>query len=157
MSVHRLDGIYVSVFWYLLVGGAIIYILTIDMFTAMFALGFTLPASVGNVAAAAALVGLVGIIRLVGIFLRSIVIDLCNLVPAVKHLDPRLHKHIGVQHDIFLDGLLHSFHILLKSGLLDAAHGGRGSAEPGVSGHRIGVVKLSPAAAFACISLEIDI
>ena len=102
-------------------------------------------------------VDIAGIIRFVGIFFIRIVIDLCNLVPAVKHRDPRLHKHIGVQHDIFLDGLLHSFHILLKSGLLDAAHGGRGSAEPGVSGHRIGVVKLSPAAAFSCISLEIVI
>lgn len=61
-SGHILDGIYDAVFWYLLVGGAIVYILTIDMFTEMFELGFTLPASVGNVAAAAALVGLVGII-----------------------------------------------------------------------------------------------
>ena len=57
-SGHILDGIYDAVFWYLLVGGAIVYILTIDMFTEMFELGFTLPASVGNVAAAAALVGL---------------------------------------------------------------------------------------------------
>ena len=61
-SGHILDGIYDAVFWYLLVGGAIVYILTIDMFMEMFELGFTLPASVGNVAAAAALVGLVGII-----------------------------------------------------------------------------------------------
>lgn len=59
---HLADGIYDVVFWYLLVGGAIIYMLTVPMFTGMLGLGFTLSSGAGTTAAAAALIGLVGII-----------------------------------------------------------------------------------------------
>lgn len=61
-SGQVIDGIYDAVFWYLLVGGGIVYLLTMSMFTEMLGLSFTLPASAGTVAAAAALIGLVGII-----------------------------------------------------------------------------------------------
>lgn len=61
-SGHLADGIYDVVFWYMLVGGAIVYMLTMSMFTNMLGLGFTLPPAVGTVAAAAAAVGFVGIV-----------------------------------------------------------------------------------------------
>lgn len=56
------DAIYDAVFWYMLVGGGIIYLLTMSMFTEMLGISFTIPASVGTVAAALAVIGLVGII-----------------------------------------------------------------------------------------------
>ena len=61
-SGHLADGIYDVVFWYLLVGGAVIYMLTMSMFTDMLGLGFTLSPAVGQIAAAAAAVGFVGIV-----------------------------------------------------------------------------------------------
>ncbi len=56
------DGIYDVIFWYMLVGGAIVYMLTIEMVTSMLGLGFTLPAGVGTAAAVIAVIGLVGIV-----------------------------------------------------------------------------------------------
>lgn len=61
-SGHPADGIYDAVFWYLLVGGAVVYMLTLSMFTDMLGLGFTLPAPVGTASAIAALIGVVGIV-----------------------------------------------------------------------------------------------
>lgn len=61
-SGHLADGIYDAVFWYLLVGGAVVYMLTLSMFTEMLGLGFTLPPAAGAISGAAALIGLVGII-----------------------------------------------------------------------------------------------
>lgn len=61
-SGHLADGICDVVFWYLLVGGAVVYMLTVPVFTGMLELTFTLPATVGTIAAAAALIGLVGIV-----------------------------------------------------------------------------------------------
>lgn len=57
-----LDAIYDVVFWYLLVGGAIIYLLSMQMFADMVALSFTLPASVGTAGIIAAGIGAVGIV-----------------------------------------------------------------------------------------------
>lgn len=56
------DGIYDAVFWYMLVGGGIVYLLTMTMFTEMLGLSFTLPAAAGTVAAYAAGIGFVGIV-----------------------------------------------------------------------------------------------
>lgn len=56
------DGIYDAIFWYMLVGGGIIYLLTMPMFTEMLGLTFTLPAVAGTVAAYAAAIGFVGIV-----------------------------------------------------------------------------------------------
>lgn len=56
------DAVYDVVFWYLLVGGSIVYLLTMDMVTGMMNLGFTLPAPLGTAAAIAAVIGAVGII-----------------------------------------------------------------------------------------------
>lgn len=61
-SGHLADGIYDAVFWYLLVGGAVIYMLTMSMFTEMLGLGFTLPPAAGTISGVAALIGLVGIV-----------------------------------------------------------------------------------------------
>lgn len=57
-----LDAIYDVVFWYMLVGGGIVYLLSMQMFADMVALSFTLPAVVGNAGAIAAGIGAVGII-----------------------------------------------------------------------------------------------
>lgn len=57
-----IDGIYDAVFWYMLVGGGIIYLLTMSMFTDMLGLSFTLPAAAGTVAAVLAVIGLIGIV-----------------------------------------------------------------------------------------------
>ncbi len=56
------DAIFDAGFWYMLVGGGIIYLLTMSMVTEMLGLGFTLPGSVGNAAALVAIVGAVGIV-----------------------------------------------------------------------------------------------
>ena len=56
------DGIYDAIFWYMLVGGGIVYLLTMSMFTEMLGLTFTLPAVAGTVAAYAAAIGFVGIV-----------------------------------------------------------------------------------------------
>jgi V/A-type H+-transporting ATPase subunit I len=57
-----LDAIYDVVFWYMLVGGCIVLLLTVPMFTSMLTIQNTLPASVGNVAKIVALIGAVGIV-----------------------------------------------------------------------------------------------
>ena len=56
------DAIYDAVFWYMLVGGGIVYLLTMSMFTDMLGLSFTLPAAAGTVAAVLAVIGLIGIV-----------------------------------------------------------------------------------------------
>lgn len=55
------DALYDVVFWYLLVGGAIIYLLTTEMFTGMMGLTFILPQALGNVMAVFMIIGAVGI------------------------------------------------------------------------------------------------
>ena len=56
------DAIFDAGFWYMLVGGGIIYLLTMSMVTEMLGLSFTLPASVGSAAAIVAGIGAVGIV-----------------------------------------------------------------------------------------------
>lgn len=60
------DALYDVVFWYLLVGGGIVYLLTMDMVVNMLGLGFQLPATVGTVAAVCAGIGAVGIVLTAG-------------------------------------------------------------------------------------------
>ena len=67
-----LDAIYDVVFWYLLVGGLIIYMLSTPLVTSMLTLTFMLPAMVGNVGAILAVIGAVGIIATAGRSSRSI-------------------------------------------------------------------------------------
>ncbi len=57
-----LDAIYDCVFWYMLVGGCVVYLLSMDMITNMLAIEWLVPQSVANVAAIIAGVGAVGII-----------------------------------------------------------------------------------------------
>ena len=59
-------AIYDVVFWYLLVGGGVVYLLTMDMFINMAGLTFRLPPEVGTAAAVCAGVGAVGIILFAG-------------------------------------------------------------------------------------------
>ena len=61
-----LDALYDVVFWYMLVGGAILYLMTMPMFTGMLAMKTTLPAAVGKIAAVAAVIGAVGIVLTAG-------------------------------------------------------------------------------------------
>lgn len=56
------DGIYDAGFWYMLVGGAILYLLTMPMFTDMLGLTFVVPAPVGSVCGVLAIIGAVGIV-----------------------------------------------------------------------------------------------
>lgn len=58
---HYKDAVYDVIFWYLLVGGAIVYLLSMPMFINMANLTFTLPKTVGNIAIAAMIIGAVGI------------------------------------------------------------------------------------------------
>lgn len=67
-----LDAIYDVVFWYLLVGGLIVYMLSTPLVTSMLTLSFMLPATVGNVGAILAVIGAVGIIATAGRSSRSI-------------------------------------------------------------------------------------
>ena len=57
-----LDGIYDVVFWYMLVGGAVVYLLSMKMITDMFRLSFIFPPAVGKAAAVIAVIGAVGIV-----------------------------------------------------------------------------------------------
>ena len=68
---HVKDAIYDVVFWYLLVGGGIVYLLTVPTFLDMAGLTFRLPSVVGTIAAVCAGVGAVGIICTAGRDSRS--------------------------------------------------------------------------------------
>lgn len=68
---HVKDAIYDVVFWYLLVGGGIVYLLTVPTFLDMAGLTFHLPAMVGTGAAVCAGIGAVGIILTAGRDSRS--------------------------------------------------------------------------------------
>ena len=57
-----MDAVYDVVFWLMLVGGGIVYLLTMPMITGMLSLSFTLPAAAGTAAAVLAVIGLVGIV-----------------------------------------------------------------------------------------------
>ncbi len=65
------DAICDVVFWYMLVGGGILYLLSMQMFADMVSLGFTLPAAVGTAGAIAAGIGAVGIVLTAGRESRS--------------------------------------------------------------------------------------
>ena len=65
------DAIFDVVFWYTLVGGGILYLLSMQMFADMVSLGFTLPAAVGTAGAIAAGIGAVGIVLTAGRESRS--------------------------------------------------------------------------------------
>ena len=56
------DALYDVIFWYMLVGGAVVFMLSNQMFVDIAQLSFILPAQVGNVAAIVAGIGAVGII-----------------------------------------------------------------------------------------------
>ena len=60
------EAIYDVVFWYLLVGGAIVFLLSTEKFASMTGLSFILPAAVGRGAAIAAGIGAVGIVLTAG-------------------------------------------------------------------------------------------
>lgn len=60
-----LDGIYDVVFWYFLVGGGIVYLLSTEMVASMFSLN-PLPHTVGRVSAALACIGALGIVIFAG-------------------------------------------------------------------------------------------
>ena len=64
-------AIFDVVFWYMLVGGGILYLLSMQMFADMVSLGFTLPAAVGTAGAIAAGIGAVGIVLTAGRESRS--------------------------------------------------------------------------------------
>lgn len=57
-----LDGVYDVIFWYLLVGGGIVYLLSMQMAADMLSLSFVLPAAAGTAGAIAAGIGAVGIV-----------------------------------------------------------------------------------------------
>lgn len=59
---HWKDAVYDTVFWYLLVGGAIVLLLSSRMFVDMAELKFILPPAVGKTAVVVMLVGAVGIV-----------------------------------------------------------------------------------------------
>lgn len=65
------DAIFDVVFWYMLVGGGILYLLSMQMFADMVSLGFTLPAAVGTAGAIAAGIGAIGIVLTAGRESRS--------------------------------------------------------------------------------------
>ena len=95
--------------------------------------------------------------RLIRVILVGIIIHLPYLIAAVKHRNPRLHKHIRVKHQVKPQRLFHRLLILLKSGFFHAAHGRSRAAETRIARHRISVVELAPACAAPGISLEIVI
>ncbi len=98
-----------------------------------------------------------GIRRLIGVLLIAVIVELADFIAPVKHRYTGEHKHIGMEHDIQTDGLLHGLFVLFLIRLFHAAHGSRGSAESGVPGNRVRIVKLAPAVAVPGIALEIII
>ncbi len=60
------DAIYDVVFWYFLVGGGVLYFMSMEMFKDISGLGFTLDPMIGNVAAVFAGIGALGIIFTAG-------------------------------------------------------------------------------------------
>ena len=86
-----------------------------------------------------------GIRRLIGVFLVGVVVELSDLVAAVKHGYPGLRQHAGMEHDVQTDGGLPFVFILCGFCALDAAHGGCRSAEPCILCYGIVVVQLAAA------------
>lgn len=66
-----LDGFYDVVLWYFLVGGAIVLLVSTEMFRDMAGLTFVLPTIVGNIGGGLAVVGAIGIILTAGRESRS--------------------------------------------------------------------------------------
>jgi len=60
------DALYDVVFWYMLVGGGIVYLLTMPMFTEMLGLSFILPPIAGTIATVSAIIGAIGIVATSG-------------------------------------------------------------------------------------------
>ncbi|MGI6080272.1 MAG: V-type ATP synthase subunit I [Candidatus Avilachnospira sp.] len=56
------DAIYDVVFWYMFVGGGIVYLLTMPMITGMLSLGFTFGPTVATVSGAMAIAGCIGVV-----------------------------------------------------------------------------------------------
>lgn len=56
------DAVYDVIFWYMFVGGGIVYLLTMPMITGMLSLGFTLSPTVGTISGAAAIAGCIGVV-----------------------------------------------------------------------------------------------
>jgi V/A-type H+-transporting ATPase subunit I len=67
-----LDAVYDVVFWYLLVGGGVAYMLSVEMFKNMLKINFILPDYIGKIATICALVGAVGIVLTAGRESRSL-------------------------------------------------------------------------------------
>ncbi len=56
------DALYDVIFWYLLVGGGIVFLISTDMFKSMASLTFTMPSVIPEIAKWSALIGAVGIV-----------------------------------------------------------------------------------------------
>jgi V/A-type H+-transporting ATPase subunit I len=61
-----LSALYDVIFWYLLVGGGVVYLLSVEMFSHMLKIGFILPAKMGSIAGICAIIGALGIILTAG-------------------------------------------------------------------------------------------
>ncbi|MDD3261114.1 MAG: V-type ATPase 116kDa subunit family protein, partial [Oscillospiraceae bacterium] len=59
---HPLDGVFDVIFWYMLVGGGIAFLLSLSQFTTMMGISFTIPAKAGKVIGIIALLGALGIV-----------------------------------------------------------------------------------------------
>ena len=98
-----------------------------------------------------------GIRSFLRVILISIIIDLPHFVSAVEHRNSGLRKHIGVQHNVFPDRIVHLLLVLLETCAFYAAHGCSSGTESCVSCHGICIVKFTAADTAFCLTLEIII
>ena len=83
------------------------------------------------------------IVPLIGIVVVAVIVQLADLIPGINDRDAGLGEEKGVQHDVQANRAVQFPNIALVFRRLDAAEGGRGSAESCVSEPRIVVIKLS--------------
>ena len=83
------------------------------------------------------------IVPLIGIVVVAVIVQLADLIAGINDRDAGLGEEKGVQHDVQANRAVQFPNIALVFRSLDAAEGGRGSAESCVSEPRIVVIKLS--------------
>ena len=74
-----------------------------------------------------------GISRFFGVIVIGVIVEAGYLIPAVDHGNPGQAQHIAVEQQIQGDRLFEVLRIFAFAGCLNAAEGGSGAAEPGIS------------------------
>ena len=102
-----------------------------------------------------AAVQVAAVLRLDGIVVVSVVVQLADLVAAVDHRDAALGQQERVQHEVQTDRAVQLLIVLLVLRCFDAAEGSSGTAKSRVSQTRVVIVQLASCVALPVVAGEI--